>query len=126
MGTYLCSTLRDALNHGLLEGEVRCDCFIAKAGSMPRGGRELYGDDEQLTLEVLKAELPEKEHICVAQLPGAVLRVGLREMWQGGPSTGRFQYDDGIEVDTDGYVTSVQGELLDPERMYKVGSCKRT
>ena len=47
-------------------------------------------------------------------------------MWQGGPSTGRFQYDDGLEVDADGYVTSVQGEPLDPERMYKVGSCERT
>mmetsp|Transcript_54264 Transcript_54264/g.126338 ORF Transcript_54264/g.126338 Transcript_54264/m.126338 type:complete len:612 (+) Transcript_54264:138-1973(+) len=120
MGTYLLSRIRDALNmYDPLGGTPSCDCALLKGGNV-RGGRE-YGEEEQLTLEILQSELEETKIIVTVPVPGLVLKVGLRETYAA-PNPGWMQYDDGVELDQDGFVTHVAGQPLDLSRVYKVAS----
>jgi hypothetical protein len=106
------NTIRDAL--------PEVDAFIAKGGNI-RGGRDYDdNDNDEFTLFLLRSEL-ENVDIFMTQLPGSVLRVGLRETW-GRPNTGWFQHDDGIVVDEEGYVVSVAGEPLDVHRVYTIAT----
>ncbi|KAI2503075.1 hypothetical protein MHU86_11346 [Fragilaria crotonensis] len=109
VATFLGIIIRDAL---------QVDAFVAKGGNI-RGSRN-YEDDEQFTLELLQSEL-ENVDVYIAQLPGAILQVGLRETWSK-PGAGWFQHDVGVVVDKDGLVVSVHGEPLDPDRMYVIAS----
>lgn len=112
VATFLGNTIRDSLDG--------VDAFVAKGGNI-RGGRDYDdGDDEEFTLFLLRSEL-ENVDLFVTQLPGSVLRVGLRETWTR-PGTGWFQHDDGVIVDNDGYVVSIGGEPLDPDRMYNIAT----
>eukprot|EP00746_Dinoflagellata_sp_MGD_P023878 gnl/MRDRNA2_/MRDRNA2_156003_c0_seq1.p1 gnl/MRDRNA2_/MRDRNA2_156003_c0~~gnl/MRDRNA2_/MRDRNA2_156003_c0_seq1.p1 ORF type:complete len:491 (+),score=96.46 gnl/MRDRNA2_/MRDRNA2_156003_c0_seq1:203-1474(+) len=121
MGTYMCSQIRDALNIDCPEdAEPDCDCCIIKAGSCPRGMRD-YRDDEHPTLEVLKSEIQDHQEIVICTVPGHVLKGGLRETWLA-PNPGWMQYDDGVEVDVDGYVVTIGDEPIELDRMYKVGT----
>mmetsp|Transcript_125367 Transcript_125367/g.390309 ORF Transcript_125367/g.390309 Transcript_125367/m.390309 type:complete len:347 (-) Transcript_125367:48-1088(-) len=120
MGTYLLSRIRDALNmYDPLNGTPSCDCALLKGGNV-RGGRA-YGEDEHLTLEVLQSELEGTKIIVVVPVPGFVLRVGLRETYEA-PNPGWMQYDDGVELDEEGYVTQIGGKPLDLAKTYKVAS----
>jgi len=120
MGTYLLSRIRDALNmYDPLGGTASCDCAMLKGGNV-RGGKD-YKDDENLTLEVLQSELEETKIIVTVPVPGFVLKVGLRETYTA-PNPGWMQYDDGVELDADGFVTKVGGEPIDLSRVYKVAS----
>ncbi|CAE7651836.1 unnamed protein product, partial [Symbiodinium pilosum] len=119
MGTYLLSRIRDAMNIDMPIGERYVDCALLKGGNV-RGGRT-YADDEHITLEVLQTELEETKQILVIPVPGSILRVGLRETF-GAPNPGWMQYDDEVELDEDGFVVSIAGEPLDPDRKYKVAS----
>jgi hypothetical protein len=106
-----------------LGGEIcaalpKCDAFIAKGGNI-RGGRD-YRNDEHFTLEMLRSELEDVD-VYVTQIPGSILRVGLRETWNR-PGTGWFQYDAGVVVDSNGFVESIAGEPLDDSRMYTIVS----
>jgi 2',3'-cyclic-nucleotide 2'-phosphodiesterase (5'-nucleotidase family) len=109
VASFFGSIVRDAL---------RVDAFIAKGGNI-RGSRN-YRDDEQFTLELLRTEL-ENVDIYITELPGSILRVALRETWTQ-PGTGWFQYDARVLVDDVGYVVSVNGEQLDPNRMYVIAT----
>jgi len=120
MGTYLLSRIRDALNmHCAIGGPLRCHAAMLKGGNV-RGGKD-YTDDEHLTLEVLQSELEGTKEIVVVPVPGMVLRVGLRETYTA-PNPGWMQYDDGVELDEDGFVTHVNGEPLDVSRVYNIAS----
>jgi len=120
MGTYLLSRIRDALNmYDLLGGEASCDAAMLKGGNV-RGGRD-YSEDEHLTLEVLQSELEETKIIVTVPVPGFVLKVGLRETYYA-PNPGWMQYDDGVELDADGFVTHVAGKPIDLAKTYKVAS----
>jgi len=120
MGTYLLSRIRDAMNmDSAIGGEQRCDCSIIKGGNI-RGGRA-YADDEVLTLEVLQSELEDRKEVVVVPVPGLVLRVGLRETF-GVPNPGWMQYDDGVLLDDDGFVTHVAGNPIDLAKTYKVAT----
>jgi len=120
MGTYLLSRMRDALNmYTPLGGEPRCHAAMLKGGNV-RGGKN-YEDTDQLTLEVLQSELEGTKEVVVVPVPGLVLRVGLRETYKA-PNPGWMQYDDGVELDEDGYVTHVGGQPLDMAKIYKVAS----
>lgn len=119
MGTYLLSRIRDALNMDMPLGERYVDCALLKGGNI-RGGRE-YQEDEHINLEVLQTEIEEAKQILVIPVPGSVLRVGLRETF-GAPNPGWMQYDDGVELDADGYVTHIAKEALEETRIYKVAS----
>lgn len=122
MGTYLLSRIRDALNMETPPGgELSCDTAMLKGGNV-RGGRD-YADDEHLTLETLQSELEETKEIVVVKVPGLVLKVGLRETWVA-PNPGWMQFDDGVKVDADGFVTHVGGEPIDLSRNYKVASIR--
>jgi 2',3'-cyclic-nucleotide 2'-phosphodiesterase (5'-nucleotidase family) len=109
VASFLGSIVRDALG---------VDAFIAKGGNI-RGSRH-YRDDEQFTLELLRSEL-ENVDIYKTQLPGSILRVGLRETWTQ-PGTGWFQHDAGVLTDDEGFVVSVNGEQLDPNRTYVIAT----
>lgn len=116
-GTFLLSALRDALNSGGKSRNV--DAVLIKGGNV-RGGRD-YADTDLFTLESLKSEISETQDLVICSVPGSVIRVGLRETWEA-PNPGWMQYDDGVEVDDDGYVTTVAGEDLDENRLYRVGT----
>jgi len=120
MGTYLLSRIRDAMNmDDAVGGERHCDCALLKGGNV-RGGKN-YADNEQLTLEVLQSELEETKEVVVVPVPGLVLRVGLRETFVQ-PNPGWMQYDDGVELDDEGFVTHIFNEPIDLARTYKVAS----
>jgi len=120
MGTYLLSRVRDALNmYDPIGGTPSCDCALLKGGNV-RGGKD-YAEDENLTLEVLQSELEETKEILIIPVPGFILRMGLRETW-GVPNPGWMQYDDGVEVDQEGFVEKVNGQPLDTAKVYKVAS----
>ena len=55
------------------------------------------------------------------QIPGKVLRGGLRESWTC-PNPGWIQYCDAVEVDEHGLVSRIAGAPLDMNRIYRVGS----
>lgn len=95
-----------------------CDAFVGKGGNI-RGGRD-YGEDEEYSLELLRSELGDAS-VYLAELPGYVLRMGLRETWQQ-PGTGWFQHDESIEVDSEGYVVRVGGEPLQLDRVYRIAT----
>lgn len=121
MGTYMCSQIRDALNMDHPEdAEPVCDTCLIKAGSCPRGMRD-YRDDEQPTLEMLMSEIQDFQEIVVCEVPGHVLQGGLKETWLN-PNPGWMQYDDGVEVDSDGNVVTIGDEPIELDRMYKVGT----
>lgn len=122
MGTYLLSRIRDALNMETPPGgELHCDSAMLKGGNV-RGGKD-YSDDEHLTLEVLQSELEETKEIVIVPVPGFVLRVGLRETWES-PNPGWMQFDDGVIVDDQGFVTHIGGAPLDLAKSYKVASIR--
>jgi len=119
-GTYLCSMIRNALNLDCEVEKPHADCCIIKGGSCARGGKE-YPDNSEITLEFLKAEMEEKQNVVVAEVPGAILRVGLRETWRNA-NPGWMQYDDSIEVDNDGFVITIGNKPIDVARLYRVGT----
>jgi len=120
MGTFLLSRIRDAVNmHTQIGNQPRCHCALLKGGNI-RGGRD-YESTEQLTLEVLQSELEETKEVVVVPVPGLVLRVGLRETFKV-PNPGWMQYDDGVELDEEGFVTHIQNKPLDMSEVYNVAT----
>jgi 2',3'-cyclic-nucleotide 2'-phosphodiesterase (5'-nucleotidase family) len=118
MATYLCTQIKLALNLDTECSTNNCDCVLIKGGNI-RGGRDY--DDSNLTLESLKSELKEEQTVNIFLIPGHALEASLRESWEQ-PNAGWFQYDDGVEVDSDGCVISVGNFPLDRDRLYRVGS----
>ena len=41
-----------------------------------------------------------------------------------GGRLGWFQYDEGVEVDAEGFVTKIDNHELEPEKVYRVASVK--
>ena len=120
MGTFLCSEIREALNS--MHGAGSCDCVLIKAGSCPRGSRT-YGDDQHITLEVLQSEITKTNAIVIFDVPGKVIKYGIRECWtEGLPNPGWFQFCDAVTIDSEGLIATIQGEPIDEERIYCVGS----
>jgi len=118
-GTFICSKLRDALNAEVAPGaDLHCECCLIRGGNI-KGGRD-YPDETQFTLEVLRSEMTKPYEIVVVELPGSLLRGGLRETWQR-PYPGWLQHDDRIETDEEGFVAAIGGEPLCDERSYRVG-----
>lgn len=115
--TFLCSALRDALNG---QPSSLCDCVIVNGGCMPLLGRN-YSEDEHVSFELLQGELKQGANISIVELPGSLLRDSLRETWRE-ENPGWMQSDDGMEVDDEGLVTVIGGELLAPDRIYRVGT----
>jgi hypothetical protein len=143
--TFLCTMLREALNMlrpddvltpsvvgtgaGITDGErgTFCDLVCIKGG-MFKAGRDYtpaqaapFSDEQPFTLEMLQGELMRRGKILICHVPGRVLRVALRETWQQS-NPGWLQMDDGVECDEEGYVVSVNGKPLDPDRLYRIGS----
>ena len=130
MATFLCSQLRIALNMDTESYPDHCDCVILKGGNI-RGERDYR--DNSFTLEGLQSELQGEEclhifkvimRLCKVlstthcnplvniQVPGRVLRGGLKESWTG-PNPGWIQYCDAVEVDEKGNVSMIGGAPLD-------------
>eukprot|EP01134_Creolimax_fragrantissima_P000136 CFRG0136T1 len=123
-GTYICSQFRDALNLDSSTDKPNCDCSIIKGSSAPRSGK-VYPEDQCITLEFLLSEIDETDEVIIVEIPGSVLRAGLRETWTE-PNPGWMQYDDGIEVDNDGYIVAIAGKPLAEDRLYRVGTVPYT
>jgi len=120
--TFLCSAIRDSLNLHCLQMSPHCDCVLINGGQF-RGARH-YADNEHITLEALRSEMDAEVEIVVAQLPGYLLKGGLRETWCA-PGGGWMQYDDAVEVDADGFVIRIDRQEIDPGRIYRVGTTSR-
>ena len=118
MATYLCTKLKLALNLDTECSSNNCDCVLIKGGNI-RGGRDY--DNCNLTLESLKSEMKEEQTVNIFLTPGHVLETSLRESWEQ-PNAGWFQYDDGVEIDSNGCVIRVDDCPLDRDRIYRVGS----
>ena len=129
MATYLLTQLRIALNMDTETYTDHCDCVIMKGGNI-RGERDY--DSNKFTLEALRSEMQDTEAVHIFkvierifkwqiqslnrghsfQVPGKVLRSGLRESWNN-PNPGWIQFCDAVEVDSHGLVTSIAGAPLD-------------
>ena len=118
MATYLCSQMKLALNLDTEFSTNHCDCVLIKGGNI-RGGRDY--NTNNLTLEGLKSELKEERNVGIFLLPGHILESSLKESWDK-PNAGWFQYDDGVEVDSKGFVTKVANSTIDKNKIYRVGS----
>ena len=118
MATYLLTQLRHALNLDTENYPDHCDCVIVKGGNI-RGERDY--NTHRFSLEGLRSEMQEEEGIHIFLVPGRILRGGLRESWTA-PGPGWMQYDDGVEVDSNGFVVKIGGAPLDPRKNYRVGS----
>ena len=118
MATYLCTQLKLALNLDTKADAKNCDCVLVKGGNI-RGGRDY--EERNLSLESLKSEIKEDQSVGIFLIPGHILECSLKESWEK-PNAGWFQYDDGVEVDSDGFVVSIGGSLIDKNKLYRVGS----
>ena len=119
MATYLCSQIKIALNLGQTRSiRDNCDCVMIKGGNI-RGERDY--DQFNFTLEGLRTEMQEEEGVHIFLVPGYALEGCMKETWYG-PNPGWMQYDDAIDVDTDGKITAIGGFPLNRETIYRVGS----
>ena len=119
MATYLCSQIKIALNLGQTRSiRDNCDCVIIKGGNI-RGERDY--DQFNFTLEGLRTEMQEEEGVHIFLVPGYALEGCMKETWYG-PNPGWMQYDDSIDVDTDGKITAIGGFPLNRKTIYRVGS----
>ena len=74
---------------------------------------------------MLRSEIQEKAEIGVYRIPGSVLASAVRERSKPGvdkPNPGWFQLCDAIELDESGYIVRIGGKMLDPSKIYRVGS----
>ena len=119
MATYLCSQIKIALNLGQTRSiRDNCDCVMIKGGNI-RGERDY--DQFNFTLEGLRTEMQEEEGVHIFLVPGYALEGCMKETWYG-PNPGWMQYDEGIDVDTDGKITAIGGFPLNRKTIYRVGS----
>ena len=119
MATYLCSQIKVALNLGQTRSiRDNCDCVMIKGGNI-RGERDY--DQFNFTLEGLRTEMQEEEGVHIFLVPGYALEGCMKETWYG-PNPGWMQYDDGIDVDTEGKITAIGGFPLNKQAIYRVGS----
>ena len=119
MATYLCSQIKIALNLGQTRSiRDNCDCVMIKGGNI-RGERDY--DQFNFTLEGLRTEMQEEEGVHIFLVPGYALEGCMKETWYG-PNPGWMQYDDAIDVDTDGKITAIGGFPLNRKTIYRVGS----
>jgi 2',3'-cyclic-nucleotide 2'-phosphodiesterase (5'-nucleotidase family) len=108
LGTLVCSRLRDAL---------RADACVLNGGGL-RGAREYR---TRLTYADLSAEIPFRNEVVVAPLPGHVLRDAVAASRAQAPaeSGGFLQVDDGVAFDGD-TIAAIAGAPLDSTREYRV------
>ncbi|MGE5184889.1 MAG: 5'-nucleotidase C-terminal domain-containing protein [Acidobacteriota bacterium] len=107
-GTLVCSRLRDAL---------RADACVLNGGGI-RGAREYR---TRLTYADLRTEMPFRNELVVAPLPGGVVRDAIAASRARAPQEhgGFLQVDDGIAVEGT-TVTAIAGAPIDDEREYRV------
>ena len=118
MATYLCTQLRIALNLDMGNYPKDCDCVIIKGGKF-RGER--HYDDHVFTLEALKTEFTKDECVYIWHIPGHILQSGMKETWKWHNSSW-MQYDDQVEISSEGDIISIGNLPFDLERIYSVGS----
>ena len=117
-GLFICSQYRDAFNADL--STQACDLVLMPGGNI-RGGR-LYEAGDHFSLESLKSEIHPKMDMSVLQIPGNVICESVRDSHTRGHHPYFMHYDDGVTVDPETHlVTHIQGEPLDPKRIYNVG-----
>lgn len=119
---FLCSEIRCALNLDCVEESQHCDCVLINGGNF-RGERD-YKHASHLSLEDLMSEIDQSVEIVVAELPGWLLKNGLRETW-GVVSGAWMQYDDLVEVNSHGEIIAIGGKVLNLQGTYRVGSTRR-
>ena len=120
MATYLCTQLRLALNLDTEKYVNDCDCVMMKGGKF-RGERNY--ENLVFTFEALKTEFAKDEDVYIWRVPGYILQKGVEETWKC-PNSAWMQYDDQVEVNSEGQFTTIGNLPFDPERIYRVGSAK--
>ena len=71
---------------------------------------------------MLESEIQETEVIAVVTMPGWLLADGIQATHIGDPKPGWMQYDYGVEKNSSGVVTHVNGQPLDRDRIYRVAT----
>lgn len=109
MGTFVCSTLRDALG---------ADGCLFNGGGI-RGARV---HREHLTYGDLKTEVPFDNEVVVVPLPGQVIADAIAVTRSRAPVEygGFLQVDDRMSVGDDHVLRAIAGAPLDPARIYRI------
>ena len=115
-GQFLCSQYRDGFNIDL--ATPYCDLCLMPGGNI-RGGK-LYERDEYFSLEALKSEVHPKMNIAVVKMPGQVIFDSVKSSHSKGHHPYYLHYDDRVTVNEDHEVTHINGEALDPKKLYNV------
>lgn len=119
---FFCSEIRDALNLHCHTRTPHCQLVLINGGNF-RGERD-YSEEDHITLEALKSEMDEKVEICIAEVPGRVLKGALCETWNK-PSGAWMQHCDSVKIDEHGFIESIDMAPLDLDRLYRVGTTTR-
>ena len=123
MGKYICTLLKSSMNVSRRQRKHQVDAVLLMGGNI-RGNAD-YPDDSFFSLEALEAEIKSDEVVAVVEMPGWLLADGITATHMGDPIPGWMQYDAGVEevlVDGRPTITSVAGEFLDPDRIYRVAT----
>ncbi len=109
MGALICSRLRDVFE---------ADGALFNGGGI-RGAREYTG---RLTYGDIETEVPFENEVVLARLPGSVVRDAVASSRAKAPieSAGFLQVDDRMRVDEMNRVIEIDGEPLDPARLYRI------
>ena len=118
MATYLCTQLRIALNLDTKSYGIDCDCVMIRGGKF-RGERNYT--DLIFTLESLKTEFTKDESVYIWSVPGHILQQGMQETWAC-PNSAWMQYDDEVEINSNGEIVMIGKIPFDPNKIYRVGS----
>lgn len=124
--TFLCTSIRDALNLDCMKGTQDADCVLINGGNI-RGNRDYPQTVDRrcaITLETLRSELDQDVHIIVVTVPGRVIQDALRDTWQA-PSGAWMHYDDQVRVDAEGLVSHILDKPLKLNQEYRIGTTSR-
>eukprot|EP00948_MAST-09A_sp_MAST-9A-sp1_P004130 g4130.t1 len=134
MQTFLLNKIRDSLNlvddenshlKYIKAGEKtvsadHVDCCIAKGGWIR--GDDVYSDDDQMTMGILKSELKDDSEIFIFEAKGSVLEDCIVHSWKK-LSPGWFHHCDAVELDPQtGLIVKIAGKALDHDKIYRVAS----
>lgn len=122
MGQFICATVRDAFNN---DDDLNNDVDLCMIRGGHICGERDYGPDAFFSLETLKTVNTDNISVGLVEMPGSVLQEGIKST-RGSISRLFTQYDDGLVEDENNNITHVNGQPLDPKRMYRIATSPTT
>lgn len=118
--TFLLTCVRTALNADDLAGGHASVHGVLVSGGNIRGGKT-YAEDAFFSMEDLQSEIQEALEIVIVHVPGHVLSRAITAS-RGEPNPGYIQHDDGLTLDATGRVAKIAGQLLQPDKVYRIAT----